>query len=449
MGYLFLKTKETKKAKIYLKESFDIFKENLNIPWQAFAQINLGELAIIEKEYDSAIVLFKNSSALLNDIYDPMRKTEASLGLSEAYLLTNNLDKSENIALKADSIAKSIKFYEGTIRANNLLYKLSKLNGKPTKALDYLEASRYLSDSMKVADNKTKFLMLEAQKNFEQEQARIELENNKKLIRQQTITIIVIFLLISAAIILFLIRRNAITQKEANKKLQDINATKDKIFSIIGHDLKTPLTSLNELLELLKKEVISPKDLTQLTPKIQTNIDYSTFSLNNLLSWAQSQMDEIKTNPSEVDISNTINETISVFEVQASKKNIEISNRIQSGLTGYFDIEHLRIILRNLLWNAIKYTPLEGKIVISSEIISEQVKINICDTGIGISKSALSILQNDLPINSTRGTNNETGTGLGLSICKELIAKNNGKLDISSNKPKGSCFSVIFPDYRK
>jgi signal transduction histidine kinase len=156
-------------------------------------------------------------------------------------------------------------------------------------------------------------------------------------------------------------------------------------------------------------------------------------------------MDEIKTDQTKIDINNTIKETISVFEVEAMKKGVQISNNVEIGLTGLFDTEHLRIIFRNLLWNAIKYTPSNGTIVFSSKVESDKVKITICDTGIGLSKTDYNNLQNGLLINSTRGTNNETGTGLGLSICKDLLDKNNSRLLIQPNTPVGSCFSILIP----
>jgi len=447
MGYMFIKTNEIQKAKKYLKEAIVEFKKVQNTPWQAFAQINLGEVSIIEKEYDSAIQQFKDSKKMLQSIYDPQRKAEACLGLSEAYLLKNDLVKSELSALKADSISKSIQFYDGLIRANNILYKINKAQNKTEKAITYLETYRRLSDSIEIAENKTKFLMLDAQNNYEKEQTRIANENIKKIETQKTITNLSIILIISSLIILFLIRRNIQTQKRANTELVKINEAKDKVFSIVGHDLKTPISTLQELLVLYKNDAITEEQIAEITPRLKNNVDHSAFTLNNLLFWAQNQMNGVSiVKPETIKIKAKAKEIVALYQEQINHKNIMIECNCSDTMTVFMDEEHLNIILRNIILNAIKYSTKDGKIIFNSQDYAEnQIIFSVCDNGVGMNKSFINQILNNHSTVSKPGTLNEKGTGLGLKICQDLLAANNGGLHIESSLENGSCFEMKLP----
>lgn len=447
MGYMFIKTNEIQKAKKYLKEAIVEFKKVQNTPWQAFAQINLGEVSIIEKEYDSAIQQFKDSKKMLQSIYDPQRKAEACLGLSEAYLLKNDLVKSELSALKADSISKSIQFYDGLIRANNILYKINKAQNKTEKAITYLETYRRLSDSIEIAENKTKFLMLDAQNNYEKEQTRIANENIKKIETQKTITNLSIILIISSLIILFLIRRNIQTQKRANTELVKINEAKDKVFSIVGHDLKTPISTLQELLVLYKNDAITEEQIAEITPRLKNNVDHSAFTLNNLLFWAQNQMNGVSiVKPETIKIKAKAKEIVALYQEQINHKNIKIECNCSDTMTVFMDEEHLNIILRNIILNAIKYSTKDGKIIFNSQDYAEnQIIFSVCDNGVGMNKSFINQILNNHSTVSKPGTLNEKGTGLGLKICQDLLAANNGGLHIESSLENGSCFEMKLP----
>ncbi len=445
MGYLFIKTGELDKARTYLKEASNIFQEKSDIPWLAFTKINLGELAIIERKYDSAISIFKESKKLLKNTYDPQRKAETCLGLSEAYLLKNNLKKSEENALRADSISKATNFYEGLIRANDILYRINKFKNEPKKAMAYLEVSKHLADSIEIAENRTKFLMLETQNNFRKEQFKIEEENERKLERQRIITYFAIILLITSGLILFLIRRNIQTQKRANKELLKINNIKDKVFSIVGHDLKTPISTLQELLELYRNDAISAAEIADMTPRLKNNVDHSAFTLNNLLLWAENQMQGVKTSPMHINLKATATEIVALYQQQIEQKEIIINCQTPKSLTTFIDHEHLNIILRNIILNAIKYSRKKGTINFYGKEKENTIIFSVCDNGIGMSKKLIDNLLQNNNSSSKPGTLNEKGTGLGLNICNDLLIANNGSLAIESELENGSCFHIELP----
>ena len=445
LGYLFWKTKDYKNSLYHTESAISVFQEYEFASWEAFSKITLGGVAIEKKEYGKAIEYFKNTLDILKGLDDKKRETDAFTGIANAYLKKKELEKAKNYATKALEYASLLKYYDGKVEALTLLYKLSKLEGDAIKSLNYLEEAERISDSIKIEEKKIRLSILEVQSENEKAQNKLRIENDYKLQKQKIITLVAITFLLLSLIIALLIRKNYINQRNSNRKLQEINITKDKIFSIIGHDLKTPLTTLHELLELFKKKAISPKEMMELTPKIQNNVDYSTFTLNNLLYWAQSQMDGVNANPSEIEVDVVINDTISVFDIKAKRKNIQIENNVTQKITGRFDHEHLRIILRNILCNAIKFTPNNGKISISSEQDNSEIKINVSDNGKGYNLSDYDNMLNGKPVISSKGTNDEKGTGLGLSICKELLDKNKSKLQIKLIKPTGSCFTVILP----
>ncbi|WP_339334748.1 MULTISPECIES: tetratricopeptide repeat-containing sensor histidine kinase [unclassified Croceitalea] len=445
MSFLYWKNGNYSKSKFHNLNATKVFASQKNAAWESFCRITLGGVAIKEMDIKEAIYQYSLAKNLLKNMNDKKRETDANLGFAEAYLSNKNLKLSEEFLHKAIEIATEIEYKDGLSLGHNLLYQLYLSKGEFEKAIKNLEISHNISNSLRVQENKTQFLMLVAQTEYEREQEKLKIESDKKLTQQKAINRIAIFVLIISLIIGTLIRQNYINQKKANKKLKEINTTKDKIFSIIGHDLKTPLSTLNELLGLFEKKVISPKEMGELTPRIQKNVDYTTFTLNNLLFWAQSQMNSIMAHPTEVDVKKIIDETISVFETEAHKKCIEITNSVTQKCMVRFDCEHLRIIFRNLINNAIKFTPENGKVTIGTKTSDEEVTITICDTGIGFDKKLLSEHFTSSVMFTTKGTNNEKGTGLGLSICKELAQKNNSQIMVEQNKPDGSCLLLKIP----
>ena len=287
--------------------------------------------------------------------------------------------------------------------------------------------------------------MLEAKSDFEKKQKLIESENKKQLERQRAVTYSSIILLVSLSIILFLIRRNINIQKKANKELVKINALKDQVFSIIGHDLKAPINTLQELLDLYKNKAITAEQISEITPRLKNNVDHSAFTLNNLLFWAQNQMSGISVAPQNVNIKRTTAEIVSLYKERINKKNITIDMNVSNDIVVSIDPEHLKIVLRNIVLNAIKYSEIGGQIIFKSREEKQRVVFSICDNGIGMTQEIIDTITKGGTPNSRPGTLNEKGTGLGLNICNDLIMANNGYLTIESQPNQGSCFHIDLP----
>lgn len=234
---------------------------------------------------------------------------------------------------------------------------------------------------------------------------------------------------------------------ESEARLLELNATKDKFFSIIAHDLKSPFNSILGFSEMLKDEV---KDLDIGTIVQYASIINSTATntyqlLENLLEWALSQQDKMPFDPTPVFLNHLIDVEIQNLKHQAGQKNIDLRREFNENIIITADENMLSTIIRNLITNAIKFTPKKGRIIISAEIQGNLVSVTVSDTGIGMASEALEKLFKIETSFTTRGTQNEKGTGLGLLLCKEFIEKHHGKIKVESEPGKGSKFIFMLP----
>lgn len=234
-----------------------------------------------------------------------------------------------------------------------------------------------------------------------------------------------------------------------NKELHESNATKDKFFSIIAHDLKNPFNSILGLTGILKNnsELYSPDKTKKIIEALDNSANNAYKLLENLLQWSRSQLNRIDFSPETQNLFTVVEEIISIYSSEADRKTLTVENSINTDTTIYADINMLNTIIRNLLSNAIKFTPENGKINLKAEKMNQQTILKITDTGIGIPKNKIEILFEPGSKVSTLGTNKESGTGLGLIICKEFMTKHKGEISVDSNET-GTSFSLSFPNKR-
>ncbi len=228
--------------------------------------------------------------------------------------------------------------------------------------------------------------------------------------------------------------------------LAELNATKDRLFSIIGHDLRGPVGSLKDILEMASLEQISPEELKKLTPLLQRNAGNLYETLDNLLQWAYSQMRGMTSTPKNINVMEIVNNNIKLLNDLAGSKNISIEQIISENDFIFADTDQVNIILRNLIGNAIKFTPDGGKIIISSRKQDDSIEICVSDSGVGMSREHVNKLFRANTDVRTFGTNGESGTGLGLLLCKEMVEINQGKISVSSKEGKGSEFTFSLPE---
>jgi two-component system, sensor histidine kinase and response regulator len=230
--------------------------------------------------------------------------------------------------------------------------------------------------------------------------------------------------------------------------LQSNNAFKDRLFSIIGHDLRSPLSSIKFTIDMIKSGVIELGDdfFHELIDQLAKTTDEAFTLLENLLGWAKSQSGNLPVVPEEFSLKEMAESIARLQKLNISNKNIELILDINENLNVYADNQMINTVLRNLLSNAIKFTPNGGKIqILATKTNDHSVQVSVVDSGVGISEENMKRLFNNTNPLKTYGTNNEAGSGLGLILCKDFVEKNGGTLKVRSEESKGSTFSFNMP----
>jgi len=235
--------------------------------------------------------------------------------------------------------------------------------------------------------------------------------------------------------------------KESEQQLKITNSEKDKFFSIIAHDIKSPFSAFLGLTEIMADDFdqLTLKEIQSFVQTMRTSASSLYRLLENLLEWSQIKREVIEFKPETYPLLKIINETTELMQHAAARKEIEIIHDIQEGLNVTADLHMLETILRNLVSNAVKYTPKGGAITITAHKTDRSVEIAVSDTGIGMEPDLKANLFN-LNVSTNRsGTEGEPSTGLGLILCKEFIEKHGGTIWVESEEGKGSKFFFNLP----
>lgn len=236
------------------------------------------------------------------------------------------------------------------------------------------------------------------------------------------------------------------TAKLAEISLREANAMKDQLFSVISHDLRGPISSVEQMLDFLVNQRVNMDEAEkyEVLGMLHTTTKESLNLLENLLEWGRGQR-QLKPNAELTDIQSTIDDTNALLASLASNKNITINTSIEPNCKAFVDPVMLKTILRNLINNAIKFTPQNGRIAVEAHTDNQLCIVSITDTGIGVAPEKVDLLFDDSKIFSTYGTNNEKGTGLGLKLVKRFIDKNSGTIKVTSKVGSGTTFTIALP----
>ncbi|MFK7783447.1 ATP-binding protein [Psychroserpens sp.] len=291
-----------------------------------------------------------------------------------------------------------------------------------------------------------------------------EQKNQEEIKRLKAIAYVLIaaFLIVSTILLLLHLKRRSILKSnkelkarneqtllqnellsEQNKNLEDINNVKDRLFSIVSHDLKDSISSIKGFIDLLKEDSISREEFYNLVPELSENADNASSLLYNLLNWSKSQMQNLKPKAELFNIKEVFQNKIALVEQKVEQKRIVLIDESHRDFV-YADKSMIEIVIQNLITNAVKFTRVGDVITVSNNDHDGKSLICIEDTGVGISRENVDKLFQNGTF-TTRGTNNEKGTGLGLSICKELVELNNGRIWVESTPNVGTKFYVELP----
>lgn len=252
-------------------------------------------------------------------------------------------------------------------------------------------------------------------------------------------TILIVYFIVTGIINSY--NRERMLAENRAELLQLSNESKNKLFSILAHDLKSPLNSIQNFLEISMESDIEEHEKRTINSSLLRETKYTRQMLTNLLSWSKTQMEGMNVNLTKLDLEETLEPTLLLQASLAEQKGIMLNNLLQKNIRVIADSNMLELIIRNLVNNAIKFTPFGGEISISSEVHGYECWIKVQDNGVGITKTSEQRIFS-MQSESTYGTNNEKGVGLGLVLCKEFIALQHGKIWLNSTVNVGTTFFV-------
>jgi len=411
---------------------------------------NIGDVYYDIGEYQKANMFQYQALKIEQEIQDYEGIAYSYNALAKAYTGLNKFDSAEYFAQQALLLNRRFGFNPQAKDNLQTLKDLFYKKGDFQKAFLYADSTITMMDSL-FSEDKNR-LINQLQQNFELDRKQSEIESLRKdnIIKQQEIknqnlwrNVWIFSLGITLAFIAVLFYSNRQVKKinqrlnAKNEELNKLNATKDKLFSIISHDLRSPFNTLKSTLELMRENAFSPKEIEVVSKHIQKNIGSISYTLDNLLQWSLSQMKGETTNIEKIELGEIVTETINFYQEVAKQKNLQIVNQIDNSVLVMADKNQLRLILRNLLNNAIKFSFVGGSISLFYTIKGKEIEITVSDTGVGMTGEQLKALFS--PANrSTLGTSGEKGTGLGLLLCKEFVENNGGKINVQSTLYKGS-----------
>jgi len=445
--------KKIEKAEYHFQEAIRLSKAGNYMPLLLKSYTFIADLYNETKDYDKAFSSLTKALKLSEE--QPQTKTGAAIlnyAAGNVFLQKGQYDKAEKHLNTALDFAKSFDNKERLKYAEIGLATLYEKQGKYASALNHFKNFHFVNDSLTTDVKNEQIAEIETKYETEKKEAENKslLATNELIAKQnQQYKIgaaILSGLLALLAYFFFQLRetRNQLTLQ--NQQLKDLNTTKDKFFGIIAHDIRSPITALDGVSEQMNYylEKDDKTKLNRLADRIDTTAKRLTSLLDNLLNWALLQTGMIPYNPKSVNIQAIAQENIDLFQHVAEAKNISLKNNITSASPVFSDESALNTIIRNLLNNAIKFTPAGGEVNIDTEIQGDKVFIKINDTGTGIAADKLEKLFS-LQKQSSKGTAGEKGSGLGLMLCKELVELNKGTIRAISELGKGSSFVFSLP----
>ncbi len=426
---------------------------------------NMGYLEVDNRNYRAAIELFRRALGNYEKTNGIAGMAKLHKALALAHGQARNYKASLAHAQKGMELAQVTKDNYLIQETALLLSNAYEKQGNIKKALEYQHVSARMKDSIYNTEKTTILTNLQTKFDIHNQQREIDLLNKSKWIQAQEIrrktyernaSIVGVLLLAALAFLLYQYIRyqrqnNQLLQAKSREierqkeQLIQLNATKDKLFSIISHDIRSPLNSLEATLELMEDGYLSIEEMQIIAPELRRKVHTTSGLLTNILHWARSQMEGIVTNRETFDLSTITQELATSFQLPAQDKQIVLECQVPVATQVHADPNMISLILRNLISNAIKFTPAGGKVTIQAQLRENQVVISVKDTGKGMNEEQRNRLFDRKTHFSTSGTDNEVGTGLGLLLCKEFTEKNDGRIWVESQPNEGSSFFLSLP----
>jgi signal transduction histidine kinase len=449
------------------KKALNIRRNEKDKKKEALSLHTIGILYQYMKNNDRALANHVASLEIRQRLKDKKGIAESYNNIAALYYQQKNPARAiANLQLGLEA-ARESQYKEEIRKSYEYLAMCYSSLGDYKKALEYKDS--YLAIHDFIQHEKSEHQLLETENRYaldkkETQIGKLEsdrIQGEKELLAQKKIqnflmaTVVLGIIIILLVIYFYMMKRRSNIAlkvandevKEKNLELSNLNATKDKFFSIISHDLKGPLNSLTSFSGLLINhlESLSKEEIQMLAKDLDKSLKNLFVLLENLLEWSRSQTGNIEFKPVPFDLSAVLQQNKDLLNTQAQNKKINILNEATSVVTVHAHQQSVNTVVRNLLSNSIKFTPEGGTITLSLRQTGNEAQVSIADTGVGMSKEVMDKLFRIDTKHSTQGTANEKGTGLGLILCKEFIEKNGGRIWVQSEIGKGSVFAFTLP----
>jgi two-component system sensor histidine kinase/response regulator len=384
----------------------------------------------------------------------------------------HNTERSIRFLKRAITITRSIGHLNILIKSHNLLADIYFEQGKRDEAFQQIKLANQFKDTLYSAERNGQIEEMQSLYELGNKESTIRLLEQENTLRQQQVKSqrsFTIFLLVGIVLLLlliFVLGRMRVLQKRANnvleiknraieqqkeemelqaESLQQLNRLKSKLFSVISHDLRGPISNLQSLLELITNRTMQPEEFFAISDKLKANLNVTQRTLENLLNWSLSQMEGIKTEQEKIEIKNLLDEACHLMEEVAQRKNVIVTNTTASPIDVLADPNQIQLILRNLIHNAIKFSKTDGKVIVSANSDGHQCFVQVKDFGIGMTRVEIGMILASQEYFTKAGTQQEKGTGLGLLLCKEFIMRHGGTLNIESVPGQETTVSFTLP----
>lgn len=483
IGNVYREQNNNTKALDYFLKSLEVLKGFNDKKQIAGNYIHIGSIYKDQKKYKKALDYAQKAKLINETIGDKDNIPGNLLLIGQIHREQGNYKLSKEFTNEAYALSVEIGHIENIKDVAKELSLIEKELANFEAAYDAHVLFKQMADSLQNEELTKKITRLEAEYDFQQEKDSIQFANQterllleKKISNRKNIQLasfITLGLLAILVVILFRFfqiksRSNKLLTEKTqllkianeevnaqkseislqNEQLQDLNAIKDRVFSIIAHDLRSPINSLQGVMMLFKSDYdLSKEEIKEYFERLSVNVEGVASLLSNLLYWARSQMQgSLAINPTSIELSTYIKEVTKLLSEAALNKKIETKVEIQDGLPKLFvDSEILRFLLRNLLNNAYKFSYPESTVSIYAKVAENNfIKVSIKDSGIGMDDITKRSLFKGL-VQSQNGTQSEKGTGLGLMLCQEFIEKTGGSIGVESEPRDGSTFWFVIP----
>jgi len=472
LGNAYKDKEEFEKAIEYHQLALGMRESQQNVPGIIQSKYNIGDVEFTRGKFGLARQYFSAGLELSESIGFPLGIYYTTTGLGRLESEQQNFDQSIEWFQKSLNVAEQLANNQMILTIQDHLYKTHKLAQQPTEALQWLETYNALSESLNleekeriIAEYETRFGMRESRQQNEVLQAR-QLQQEAQLNTQRWIIVSaiigVLFLLVIGGFLMLNSKKSAranILLKKKNIELESLNQTinqqkkelensnrvKTKLFGIIAHDLRGPVNSMQSLLYLLREHDLSKKELDELTADMENSITENATLMDNLLGWAKSQMDGLEVTKKTFHLKICVRAVTENFKSRFREKNIQVIIEIPDDLTIHADYDMIKLVIRNLFANSLKFSKSNSTITIAAKDQDGRVQISVNDEGVGIPEVDKPKIFNSIHFTSN-GTEDEQGSGLGLNLCREFVESHGGKIWFTSEVNQHTTFTFEIPN---